>query len=95
MAAIKNIAREENAVLRHPGMRGLAMRGHQAGWFPAWAHPEQVEYSPLPVPGWRFVILGPMWIEDRYGIFTVWSEAGLKPTEHRLLDESVHLAAMD
>jgi len=102
MAALKGIAREQNAILRHPAMRKKGMAGEQNGWFPAWELPEADfsvpggrYYSPMPPleighNAWRYVVLGPVWHDDRHGRYTTWSEKGLYPARHWLAEEGTH-----
>jgi len=89
MSAMQHIAREQNTVARHPGMRRLAMMGVQNVWFPAWTS-DDGRYSPEPTDG-RFVVLGPVVNKvARGGSFTVWTETGLYPEGHWLASEEAH-----
>ena len=88
LAAMTRIARELNAVVRHPAMKRVAMLGVQGGWFPVWETAEG--YSPMPGIG-RFVVVGPRLMHALRGTaFTVWTPEGLYPATHWLADERSH-----
>lgn len=90
---MRRIATAQNTVLRHPAIKGLAMLGINAGWFPAWVDDEG-RRSPMPNGG-RFVLLGARIIEgQRKTAFTVWVEDGIAPVDHWLAQEEIHTALL-
>lgn len=91
--AIKRIARELNAVDRHPAMRGLAVIGWQAITFPVWWG--AAGYFPAPMPSLQFVVLKPEWTIENGKKITTWSPTeGVAPEGDRLLMEETHLSVV-
>lgn len=99
MSAMRRIAVAQNAVMRHPALRRKQMLGLQQTWFPVWELPEPDMttpggrwFSPFPIEGCPFVVLGPVW---EFGHLkaraTKWSPEGVWPRDHWLADEANHI----
>lgn len=87
---IAHIAKAQNTMQRHPAMRGAAMIGIQAGWFPVWIHSTGI-VSPMPLPGATFTVIGPKWsMNDRGMRVTRWDPSGMWPRSHWLASEDAH-----
>lgn len=86
-----------NELERHPAMRGLAMLGQHAQWFPVWSQWEddrQRIFSPYPNPG-KFTILTPTWASYQQRQVTTWGLDGvLPPSGDRLASEDTHLSVV-
>lgn len=90
---MRRIATAQNAVIRHPALKGLAMLGVHTGWFPVWID-ENGYRSPLPGAG-RFTVLGARVVEgQRKTAFTVWVEDGWWPADHWLAQQETHTALL-
>lgn len=90
---MRRIATAQNAHLRHPAMKGLAMLGVHIGWFPVWIDSEG-RRSPMPNGG-RFAVIGSRVVEgQRKSPFTVWVEDGAFPADNWLAQEQTHTALL-
>lgn len=91
MRTLKRISAAQNTMMRHPAMKGIAMLGVQAGWFPVWVEDGIEGFSPVPTPNGRFVVIGPIWRQaDRAAPITTWGERGVVPHWHWLASEDAH-----
>lgn len=87
---IGHIVKAQNTMWRHPAIRGAAMIGCQAGWFPVWVHPGGIT-TLMPMPGAEFTVLGPKWsMNDRGMRVTHWHPSGVWPRGHWLASEDSH-----
>lgn len=90
---MRRIATAQNIVLRHPAMKGLAMLGTHAGWFPVWVDGFG-NRTPIPNGG-KFVVLGARTVEGQRKMpITVWVEGGIAPLDHWLAQEESHTALL-
>lgn len=90
---LRRIAAAQNAFIRHPALKGVAMLGVHSGWFPVWIDDEG-RRSPTPTDG-RFALLGARTIEgQRKTAFTVWVEGGAVQADHWLAQEQTHTALL-
>jgi hypothetical protein len=90
MRLLQHIAKAQNTMLRHPALRGAAMIGMQAGWFPLWIM-KTGQVSPVPVLDGEFTVIGPRWATNQNGTrVTRWAPDGVWPRGHWLTSESAH-----
>lgn len=91
---ISHIAKAQNTMIRHPALRGAAMIGIQAGWFPLWFCDDNM-VSPSPIPGGTFTVIGPKWATNDRGVrITRWDPTGVWPRHHWLASETAHTALL-
>lgn len=95
-AALRTVAREMNAVLKHPALRAVAMIGHHAVVIPAWRQDPRDDFDrvwwPSPIIGAEFVVLRPTWHDEGGRRLTTWGRDGIGSRNDWLNDEASHLA---
>lgn len=95
-SALQRITKATNFVESHPALKEMALVGRHPHIFHVWRLPLPDErgrlYSPAPVPGAPFMVLGPVWRKFKGMEITTWAGVGSKPTADRLAEPMVHEA---